>query len=82
MFFVIEYAKREGVTTRVEEFTEDQRSEALRRRFALEAANREDPNIEVVVLGAESEHDVKQTHARYFSSVGELLSAQEHLAIA
>jgi hypothetical protein len=82
MFFVIQYAKREGVTTQVEEFDDEQRGDALRRRFALEAANQDDPNIEVVVLGAESERDVRQTHARYFNSLDELLETQDQLASA
>jgi hypothetical protein len=44
----------------------DERAAALRARFAAERMHADNPNVEVVVLGAESDEALKRTHARYF----------------
>lgn len=51
-----------------------QREDALRARFAAEREHRHDENVEVVVLTAGSADDLRRTHARYFSSVRELVT--------
>lgn len=50
--------------------------EALAQRFRDERLHRHDPNIEVVVLTAESKTALRRTHARYFESLTELASAR------
>ena len=50
------------------EFTDGQRHEALRARFSAEAQHLDDPDIEVVVLAAESVAVMRRTHSRYFPS--------------
>jgi hypothetical protein len=51
------------------------RVEALEARFAAEREFRDDPNIEVVVLGGSSWAAVQKTHARYFKRLGQLTTA-------
>ena len=54
---------------------------ALSARFEAEREFRDQPDVEVVVLGADSWDALKHTHARYFSSVQELArAALERLA--
>jgi hypothetical protein len=50
----------------------EDRNDALAARFAAERQHSEDPDIEVVVLGARSWADVKRTHGRYFKGFGQL----------
>lgn len=50
----------------------DARRQALAARLASERAHAAQPEVEIVVLSAESEDDLRQTHARYFYSAGEL----------
>lgn len=48
------------------------RNDALADRFKEERKFTENPDIEVVVLGARSWADVKRTHGRYFKGLGQL----------
>jgi hypothetical protein len=51
----------------------ERRRDALRGRFAVEKLHRNaSHNIEVVVVGAESEDDLHRTHGRYFLSLEQL----------
>ena len=47
--------------------------EAMNTRLALEDLHATNRAVEVVVLNAESEADLRRTHARYFENVGELV---------
>ena len=40
--------------------------EAMAERLRLELENRDNPDLEIVVLGAESLTAIKNTHSRYF----------------
>lgn len=51
---------------------ENARQRALAARIASERVHADRPEVEIVVLSAESEDDIKHTHARYFQSVSEL----------
>lgn len=53
----------------------DDAAAAFRDRFERERRYREMPAIEVVVLSAESEDAIRQTHARYFLSTSELIGS-------
>ena len=69
--YVLVYSRSRGELLReIEVFDSDHPDEAMDRRFALE---REYPGEEVVVLGAESEDAIRQTHGRYFYTVEQLL---------
>jgi hypothetical protein len=52
----------------------DDRAEAYRALHEAEDAHRGDSNVEVVLLGGESEADLHRTHSRYFKTVSELAS--------
>ena len=56
---------------REEEFADV--NEALRERFRMEKLHRANPDIEVVVLSAESREALLKTHARYFLTLNELV---------
>ena len=52
----------------------DDHRQALEARFRTERMHRTDPDIEVVVLSAESKEALRLTHARYFQSMSSLAS--------
>lgn len=56
-----------------EQCFEDHRK-ALEERFRTERLHRANPDIEVVVLSADSSEALRLTHARYFQSVSSLAS--------
>lgn len=68
--FVLIFDRRSGRVLREEEFT-DARA-AMYERFAAERLHRGNPDVEVVVLGAESAEALRNTHARYFQDVAAL----------
>lgn len=74
-FFLVVYDRSRGKLVDLKTFAEPQRAAALRARFQRETAERSRPEIEVVLLGAESLDDLKRTHARYFSSLEELAAS-------
>jgi hypothetical protein len=51
------------------------RNEALEARFAAEREHRDEPDIEVVVLGAQSWEALKRTHGRYFKGFDQLAAS-------
>ena len=73
-YFLIVYDQRNTTLLSLEEFQEEEREAASAARFRLEGIHREEPNLEIVVLGSESRQSLMQTHGRYFKSVGELAS--------
>lgn len=72
--FLIVYNQQTG-DVELTPYTDDQRDAARDHRFELERLHRLDPHIEVVLLSARSEEVVRQTHARYFKSVRELVES-------
>ncbi len=70
--FLLVYDRRRGELLRKQRFPTD--SDALRARFAAEHEFAGRDGIEVVVLSAESEHDLSITHGRYFVGLDELAS--------
>jgi hypothetical protein len=62
--FLLVFDRREGRVLSIREF--DTRSAAMAGRFQAERLHRENPDIEVVVLGAQSVDALKRTHGRYF----------------
>lgn len=51
------------------------RNEALEARFAAEREHHGNPDIEVVVLGAQSWDALKRTHGRYFKGFDQLAAS-------
>jgi hypothetical protein len=71
--YLVIYNRRAGEIVRHHRFhTAD---DALAARFEAEREFRDEPDIEIVVLGADSWDAVKLTHSRYFKGVQELAGA-------
>lgn len=64
--FLIVFDRQTGRLVELREFEAEEEDKAFAVRFERELAERSRPNIEVVLLGAESLEQVKTTHARYF----------------
>jgi len=71
-YFLIVYDTAAGEILELKRFGVLQRALALSKRFARELAERDRRNIEVVLLSAESEDELRRTHSRYFESSAEL----------
>lgn len=71
--YLVIYNRREGQIIRHRHFRTP--GQALAARFEAEREFREEPDIEVVVLGAESWASLPKTHSRYFKRVQELAEA-------
>jgi hypothetical protein len=64
-YYLLVFSRRRGELVReIEEFT-DQRV-AMTERLRLEIENKQNPDLEIVVLGAESRTAMENTHSRYF----------------
>lgn len=69
--FLLIYRRSSGTLLALEELGTDRTKAQLRRR-QLERSETFDSDVEVVVLNANSEEDLRRTHSRYFSAVPEL----------
>jgi spore cortex formation protein SpoVR/YcgB (stage V sporulation) len=64
-YFLLSFDRQRGtVVGSIEEFGDA--DTAVRARFRRETELSTNPNIEVVVLGAEDERSLESTHSRYF----------------
>jgi hypothetical protein len=70
--FLLVYSRKSGKLLEQREYDERARPEALKDRLDLELHHRGNPDIEVIVLNAESHEALLQTHARYFKTLKEL----------
>lgn len=66
------YDRRRRRILREEEFADDELKRAVNERLAEELAHKADPNIEVVLLEADSRETLLTTHASYFKTVAEI----------
>lgn len=71
-YFLIVYDTAAGQILELKRFGDLQRALALNKRFERELVERDNRNIEVVLLSAESEDELRRTHSRYFESSAEL----------
>ena len=78
--FLLVYERPKTRLVRIVEFTD--RAVALNARFTAEREFRGNPDVEVVVLSAESEQALRQSHARYFQRDGQLMKDLLRLAEA
>ncbi len=74
MIFVVVYDRKAGIVLEQRRFADSELSEAKRFRQRCERhhAERSD-EVEVVMLDAENEEALKQTHGRYFGGAEEML---------
>jgi len=70
--FLVVYDRRAGSVIRFSDFSD--MTGALEARWAEEREHRGEPDIEIVVLSASSEEQLRSTHSRYFKSAAELSS--------
>lgn len=71
--YLIVYRRSEGKLLRCTEYRSQRSGElALMDRFTLERKHAGDPDVEIVVLGADSLDALKVTHGRYFFTAAEL----------
>lgn len=68
--YLIVYEREKGRVLRLEPCHDA--ATAMRARFAAERVHRANRNIEIVILGAQSEAALHETHARYFEGAEEL----------
>jgi hypothetical protein len=71
-YFLLTYDRRRRKVVDTIEFPYEERDRALAARAALIQEHREDPDLEIVLLGANSLDDLKKTHSRYFKTVEQL----------
>jgi hypothetical protein len=71
-YFVVEYERPTGTLRLCKEFTGTDYAGAAKLRFERDLANREHPEVEIVLLGTDSLETLKKTHGRYFYTVSEL----------
>jgi hypothetical protein len=70
--FLLVFDRSESRLLSTKPFTDA--NKALTERFKAERLHRGNPDIEVVVLTAESADDLRVTHSRYFQTLRELAS--------
>jgi hypothetical protein len=68
--YLVVFARSKGEVLRHQEYRN--RGDALEARFAEERNHRDDPDIEIVVLGASSWDALMRTHARYVKRLDQL----------
>jgi hypothetical protein len=73
-YFLLAYDRVRGEILVDREYTADARDRALVARAEL-IERLTDPNVEVVLLGADSREDLRKTHGRYFMSLREAAAA-------
>ena len=74
MIFLIEYNRIEGRIVSLRTFDESERTIAQDARLELELdLNRKGIEREIVLLEASSEEALRNTHRRYFESLGEIM---------
>lgn len=75
MVFLIEYDRKKGEILKLQSYPETERLTAQNDRLDLELSLiRDDLDYEVVLLEANTENDLRQTHRRYFESLREIAS--------
>jgi hypothetical protein len=68
--FLLIYNRAAGQLLRQQEYTDA--VAAIADRFAAEVEFAGQPDVEIVVIGAESEEELRTTHGRYFLGLTEL----------
>lgn len=68
--YLLVYDRRQGKVIQQKSFARP--DEALAARFDAERGFSGQPEIEIVVLGADSWEDLTRTHSRYFKGLNEL----------
>jgi hypothetical protein len=70
------YDRRQRMILREEEYADEELTRAVNERLADEIAYKADPNVEVVLLEADSRETLLTSHASYFKTVAEIARAR------
>ena len=71
--FLLVYRRSTAALIECRDLGED-RAKAQAERFSIEKRERNDPDVEVVILSAASKDALINTHSRYFKTMSELVS--------
>ena len=83
MIFLIEYNRSEGSIVTFRSFAASQRQEAENARLEMELdLSRKGVGYEVVLLEAENEDALRQTHRRYFEDLRQILSGPVRIFVS
>lgn len=74
-YFLLVFDRSKGEILELVKFAGDERVVAANQRSLREAHFQSQPEVEVVVLGAETEQDLRRTHSRYFQTIAELAAS-------
>lgn len=74
--FLVVYDRSRAHTVDLVRYEASQRRSALQARNDRELQELENPEIEVVILEADSEDDLRRTHARYFDLAEEIATRE------
>lgn len=72
-YFVVVYDRLSGESSVLRTFSAEERAQAMQNRFELEDEFKDRPNVEIVVLGADSQDSLMRTHSRYFKTAREMI---------
>ena len=83
IFFMRFYNEKKGELRLFKRFREDQRAEAQRERLDIELSlNGSRASREIVILEADNEQTLHQTHQRYFKTTREILESMSAMVSA
>ena len=83
MIFLVDYDRKKGEILLFKRFRDDQRTEAQRERLDIELSlNGSRASREVVLLEADDEKTLHQSHQRYFKTSREILESMSALISA
>lgn len=72
-YFLIVYNTERAELMDFKVFSSEEAAQALAERFRREMQNAAESAVEVVLLRAESENSIRESHGRYFTSLSDLM---------
>jgi hypothetical protein len=83
MIFLVDYDRKKGELRSFKHFRNDQRAEAQRERLDIELSlDGSRASREVVLLEADDEQTLHQSHQRYFKTTREILESMSAMVSA
>ena len=76
-YFLIIYNTERGELLEFKIFSSGKAAEALAERFKREMENSAESAVEVVLLRADSEKSIRESHGRYFTSLSDLMRREQ-----
>jgi hypothetical protein len=83
VIFLVDYDRKKGELILFKRFQDDQRAEAQRERLDIELSlNGSGASREVVLLEADDEQTLHQSHQRYFKTTREIIESMAAIVSA